>query len=132
MFCCRRQRQNATPERMTLTIQIPKRTKWPPHEKEHIDAFISKASKSLNEINDMCFCGHRRFKAAIILFNTIIAQPAVLASSMKFRNVVLAKLEEVNAYVNNNDTDYFEEYEDMADRFWKLMEEIHNHPLYKE
>jgi len=121
-----------TPRPIYLTIQIPKRTTWPAHDRQHITGFIEKTGRHLKEIDEMSFSHHKRVKAAICLFNGIIAQPAVLASNLRFRSVVLQKLEEIRTFVRDNDTGYEDEFEDMEERFHELMEQLHNHPLFIE
>lgn len=121
-----------TPEPLMLTIRVPKRTRWAPHDDAHLSVFKEKTRRSLEHMGRLPE-GEKRFRAAIIFFNDLIAQPACLASHPSFRNVALKKLEEVEAWFKAHpETIYEDEFTETSYQWHELMTEIHDHPLYKE
>lgn len=121
-----------TPEPLMLTIRIPKRTRWAAHDEPHQSLFKQKARDSLKHLERLPE-GERRFRAAIIFFNDIIAQPVFLASHSTFRNVAVKKFEEIEAWFKANPRTRFEdEFLETNYQWHELMTELHDHPLYKE
>lgn len=124
--------QGFTPEPLMLTIRIPKRTRWAVHDEPHQTLFKEKARHSLKHLERLPE-GERRFRAAIIFFNDIIAQPVFLANHPTFRGVAVKKFEEIESWFKANPHTRFEdEFLETNYQWHELMMELHDHPLYKE
>jgi hypothetical protein len=133
-LCGRRQRpaQVAAAEPLVLTIRIPKRTRWAPHDEEHKNLFVEKTRSSLEHIGRLP-SGEKRFRGAIIFFNDIIAQPMVLAMNPSFRGVAALKFQEMEEWFKAHpETRYEDEFMETSYQFHELMTELHDHPLYIE
>jgi hypothetical protein len=121
-----------TPEPLMLTIRVPKRTRWAPYDDAHVSVFKEKTRHSLEHMSRLPE-GEKRFRAAIIFFNDLIAQPACLASHPSFRQVAINKLEELEAWFKAHpETRYEDEFVETNYQWHELMTELHDHPLYKE
>lgn len=121
-----------TPEPLMLTIRIPKRTRWAPHDEEHKNLFVEKTRSSLEHIG-LLPKGEKRFRGAIILFNDIIAQPMVLAMNSSFRGVAALKFQELEEWFKEHPrTRFADEFTETNYQWHELMAELHDHPLYKE
>jgi hypothetical protein len=116
---------------LLLRIRVPKRTRWAPHDEAHHILMVEKVKKSLARV-ERCPGGEERLREVITLFNDLIAQPILLASSHVFRTMAVLKMDECAAWVKNNKTRFEDEFRDTEDRFHELLTELHDHPLFQE
>lgn len=116
---------------LLLRIRVPKRTRWAPHDHAHQILMVDKVKKSIARVEALPG-GEERLREVITLFNDLIAQPILLASSHVFRAMAVHKMDECAAWVKNNSTRFEDKFQDTEGRFHELLTELHDHPLYED
>lgn len=114
---------------MELVIRIPVR-RFPPANQEEKEISIRKISEYLKTIEYSHVKSTKVYYSSLIFYE-IARQPLLVAHSLKFRNVVLEKMAEMELELKNgNETPHDADLENALHEAHMMFADLHHHPWY--